>query len=194
MANILLINGSTHENGFNAQLLEKIKELLSEYPHSVSELFWQDIPIFNQSQDYPPPIAVEKVRRAIIASDALFFITPEYNGFCPGGLKNLIDWLSRSINPKNSRGESFIHNRITAVTSAASGGGTAVRHTMEQLLTFVRTRVVSDNACGVAIKKDDWAKGKLTITDDEIAGLKRFVGEFVKQVNADEALRLNPMI
>ena len=194
MANILLINGSTHENGFNAQLLEKIKELLGEYSHSVSELFWQDIPIFNQSQDYPPPISVEKVRRAILASDALFFITPEYNGFCPGGLKNLIDWLSRSVSPINSRGESFIHNRITAVTSAAAGGGVAVRHTMEQLLTFIRTRVVNENSIGIAIKKDDWKSGRLTITEDEIAGLKRFVAEFVKQVNADEALRLNPMI
>lgn len=194
MANILLINGSTHKNGFNSQLLQHIKTIFNELNQEVKELAWQNIPIFSQDNDYPPPPSVERVRRDIIASDALFFITPEYNGFSPGGLKNLIDWLSRSINPKNSRGESFIHNRITAVTSAAAGGGVAVRHTMEQLLTFIRTQVVNEHSCGVTIKEQDWANGTLTITDDEKIGLQRFVQSFLNAVKAKEAERFNPML
>lgn len=194
MNNIFLVNGSTRKKGFNAQLMQKIADIFSECNVSVRELHWQDIPVFCQDNDYPPPPEVERVRRDVVSSMALFFVTPEYNGYCPGGLKNLLDWLSRSMNPANSRGESFIHDRITAVTSAAAGGGVAVRHNMEQLLGFVRTQVVNEYSCGVAIKKDDWKSGALTITDDEAAGLKRFVLSFLQAVKEREELKLNPMI
>ena len=34
-------------------------------------------------------------KEAIIAMDAVLFVTPEYNRSIPGGLKNAIDWASR---------------------------------------------------------------------------------------------------
>ena len=41
------------------------------------------------------PGAVEELRSAIAAADALLVATPEYNGGAPGQLKNALDWASR---------------------------------------------------------------------------------------------------
>ena len=46
MSKVLLINGSTRKNGFNAQLTEQIKVLFQDLNQEVRELFWHDLPIF----------------------------------------------------------------------------------------------------------------------------------------------------
>jgi chromate reductase len=40
-------------------------------------------------------ISARAFKEAIIAVDAVLFVTPEYNRSIPGGLKNAIDWASR---------------------------------------------------------------------------------------------------
>ena len=54
------------------------------------------IPLYNEdvrALGFPPP--AEKLRGQIAASDALLFVTPEYNYSIAGVLKNAIDWASR---------------------------------------------------------------------------------------------------
>ena len=64
------------------------------------DLVFTEIPIGNlplYSQDYDndyPPEALA-LKDAIAASDAVLFVTPEYNRSIPGALKNAIDWGSR---------------------------------------------------------------------------------------------------
>src|SRR3954465_25125 len=61
------------------------------------DLEFTEIPIGNlplSSPDYDdnyPPEATA-LKDAITASDAVLFITPEYNRSIPGALKNAIDW------------------------------------------------------------------------------------------------------
>ena len=65
-----------------------------------SELEFTEIPIGNlplyspdHDADYPPE--ARALKDAIAGSDALLFVTPEYNRSIPGALKNAIDWASR---------------------------------------------------------------------------------------------------
>jgi chromate reductase, NAD(P)H dehydrogenase (quinone) len=64
------------------------------------DLQFSEIPINNlalYSPDYDidyPPEAVA-LKDAIANSDAILFVTPEYNRSIPGALKNAIDWASR---------------------------------------------------------------------------------------------------
>ena len=64
------------------------------------DLEFTEIPIGNlplYSPDYDddyPPEAME-LKEAIGRSDAVLFVTPEYNRSIPGALKNAIDWASR---------------------------------------------------------------------------------------------------
>ena len=64
------------------------------------DLEFTEIPIGNLplyspdfDSDYPPE--AQALKEAIAASDAVLFVTPEYNRSIPGALKNAIDWASR---------------------------------------------------------------------------------------------------
>ena len=174
MAKILMINDSLNPNGFNQQLLNKIKELIGNKAE-VSVLDWREVPFFIQTQEFPAPDAVARVRQEVQGANAIWFVTPEYNYQIPGGLKNLTDWLSRSLDASNSRGESAIHGKITTVSAASSDGGSHVRPLLEDLLAFIRTQVVKENATGVAIKPANWGTGVLEFSDDDIHKLNQQV-------------------
>ena len=53
------------------------------------------MPLYSQDydQNYPPEAIA--LKDAIGRSDAILFVTPEYNRSIPGALKNAIDWASR---------------------------------------------------------------------------------------------------
>ncbi len=174
MAKILMINGSLNSNGFNQQLLNKIIELIGVLAE-VSVLDWKNVPFFVQTEEFPAPDAVASVRQKVQDADVIWFVTPEYNYQIPGGLKNLTDWLSRSLDATNSRGESAIHGKITTVSSASSDGGSHVRPVLEDLLSFIRTQVIKENATGVAIKPANWATGVLEFTDEDIYKLNQHI-------------------
>ncbi len=50
-----------------------------------------DLPHYNEDLESDPPAAYTRFRSAIVASDALLFVTPEFNRGTPGVLKNSID-------------------------------------------------------------------------------------------------------
>ncbi len=56
-----------------------------------------DLPLYNQDFEDAPPAAVTAFRDAIKASQAVLFISPEYNRSVPGVLKNAIDVGSRPM-------------------------------------------------------------------------------------------------
>jgi chromate reductase len=101
------------------------------------ELQFTEIPIGNlplYSQDYDanyPPVARE-FKQAIRNSDAVLFITPEYNRAIPGALKNAIDWASRPW------GENAFNDKPSAVIGGSPGHlGTAVaQQNLRSVLSF----------------------------------------------------------
>ena len=54
----------------------------------------KDLPLYNHDHDADYPPEGRALKEAIAASDAILFVTPEYNRSIPGGLKNAIDWAS----------------------------------------------------------------------------------------------------
>jgi chromate reductase len=72
------------------------------------------------------------LKDAIAKSDAILFVTPEYNRSIPGGLKNAIDWASRPY------GKNSLTRKPTAVIGTSPGAiGTAVaQQHLRSLLSF----------------------------------------------------------
>src|SRR4051812_7953941 len=60
-----------------------------------SEIPIGNLPLYSQDYDTDYPPAARELKEAISRSDAVLFVTPEYNRSIPGALKNAIDWASR---------------------------------------------------------------------------------------------------
>ena len=86
-----------------------------------SEIRFGELPLYNYDYDENFPDVARAFKDAIKESDAILFVTPEYNRSIPGALKNAIDWASRPY------GTNAFARKPTAVIGASPGAiGTAV--------------------------------------------------------------------
>lgn len=67
---ILFIVGSLRKQSFNRQLAEKAAEIVRGRA-DVSFLEWTDVPFFNQDAEFPVPMAVARVRKAVQEADGI---------------------------------------------------------------------------------------------------------------------------
>ncbi len=111
---ILGIAGSFRQKSYNRGALRAAVEIVPET--ATIEIFdLLGIPIFNQDDEQNPPEIVTEFKRKIGESDAILFVTPEYNHSVPGGLKNAIDWASRP------HGDSAWEGKPAAIMGASLG-------------------------------------------------------------------------
>lgn len=97
-----------------------------------TEIPFGDLPLYSYDYDADFPKVAIDFKAAIKQSDAVLFVTPEYNRSIPGGLKNAIDWASRPYGTN-----SFTH-KLSAVIGTSHGAiGTAVaQQSLRSVLGF----------------------------------------------------------
>ncbi len=80
-----------------------------------------------------PPDIVTHLKELIRETDAVLFITPEYNRSFPGVLKNAIDWGSRPY------GQNLWDKKPAAVLGASVGsiGTFGAQHHLRQVLAYL---------------------------------------------------------
>lgn len=123
--------GSLSSKSIN-RLLATALAKLSPPELALTEIPFRDLPLY--SPDYEPdfpPVAMA-LKDAIARSDAILFVTPEYNRSLPGGLKNAIDWASRPY------GKNSFNRKPSAVIGTSPGAiGTAVaQQHLRSLLSY----------------------------------------------------------
>src|SRR5690606_9694400 len=112
--------GSLATQSINRKLAQALIRLAPE-GLEFSEISFRDLPLYSYDYDDDYPEVARSFKAAIKASDAILFVTPEYNRSIPGGLKNAIDWASRPY------GTNAFANKPSAVIGASPGAiGTAV--------------------------------------------------------------------
>jgi chromate reductase len=121
-----------------------------------------DFPLYDadlQAQGFPA--AVEAMGAAILASDGVIIVSPEYNYSVPGVLKNAIDWLSRLPSAP-------FKAKPVLIQSASPGalGGARMQYHLRQTFVFLDGRVLNtpEAMIGGAYGKSDSATGD--VTDD----------------------------
>jgi chromate reductase, NAD(P)H dehydrogenase (quinone) len=121
---------ATHKVGYFVGSLAKAsinrklaKALVRLAPGSLTltEIVIRDLPLYSYDYDADYPAPARAFKQAIEDSDALLFVTPEYNRGIPGSLKNAIDWGSR---PKGNN--AFAHKPSAVIGTSAGKIGTAV--------------------------------------------------------------------
>src|SRR5688500_1487559 len=112
--------GSLSSKSIN-RLLAKALIRLAPAELELTEIPFKDLPLYSPDYDADYPAVAKTFKDAIGASDALLFVTPEYNRSIPGGLKNAIDWASRPY------GKNSLSRKPSAVIGASPGKiGTAI--------------------------------------------------------------------
>lgn len=86
--------GSLSSTSIN-RLLANALARLAPIELQLTEIPIQDLPLYSQDYDANYPAVARVFKQAIMESDAVLFVTPEYNRSIPGCLKNAIDWASR---------------------------------------------------------------------------------------------------
>jgi chromate reductase, NAD(P)H dehydrogenase (quinone) len=130
--NVAVIIGSLRKDSLN----RKIATVLAEIAPPALELKVAEIgelPLYNQDLDANPPKAWTDFRKKIKDSDAVLFVTPEYNRSVPAPLKNAIDIASRPY------GQSVWDGKPGAVISVTPSalGGFGANHHLRQSLVFL---------------------------------------------------------
>lgn len=101
-----------------------------------TEISIRDLPLYSPDfdNDYPP--VATALKEAISSSDAVLFVTPEYNRSIPGALKNAIDWASRPWGTN-----SFDHIPAAVIGASRGSIGTAVaQQSLRGVLSFCNAR------------------------------------------------------
>jgi chromate reductase len=123
--------GSLARGSINRKLANALVHL-SPPELQLEEIPIGDLPLYSYDYDADYPPVARKFKDAIAASDAVLFVTPEYNRSIPGSLKNAIDWASRPY------GQNAFARKPSAVIGTSPGKiGTAVgQQQLRSILAF----------------------------------------------------------
>jgi chromate reductase len=114
------------------RLLAKALVRLAPPTLSMTEIPFRDLPLYSYDHDANYPPVATALKDAISASDAILFVTPEYNRSIPGGLKNAIDWASR---PWGTNSFARKPSAVIGTSPGAIGTAVAQQH-LRSLLSF----------------------------------------------------------
>ena len=106
--------GSLAKESINRKLAKALVRL-APAELTMTEIGFADLPLYSYDYDADFPPAARAMKAALAASDAVLFVTPEYNRSIPGGLKNAIDWASRPW------GQNSFHRKPSGVIGASIG-------------------------------------------------------------------------
>lgn len=129
---VAVLVGSLRRDAFTRRVAEALRTLQpAGLDLHIVEI--RDLALYDQDLEASPPPAWIDFRDRIRKSDAVLFVTPEYNRSIPGGLKNAIDVGSRPY------GQSAWAGKPCAVVSASPGaiGGFGANHHLRQCLVFL---------------------------------------------------------
>jgi len=145
-----------------------------------------NLPLYSPDFDTDYPAQAQALKDAIAASDAVLFVTPEYNRSIPGALKNAIDWASRPW------GQNSFDHMPAAVIGASPGQiGTAVaQQSLRAVLSFCNARQMTAPEAYITL-----TPGLITedgeVTDESTAAfLTNFMQEF--RVHVERVLTVLP--
>jgi chromate reductase len=129
---VAVLVGSLRKDSINRMAANALIELApAELRLGIVEI--GQLQLYNQDLDDQPPAEWTAFRERIAGSNAVLFVTPEYNHSIPAALKNALDVGSRPY------GKSVWNGKPGAVVSASPSaiGGFGANHHLRQTFVFL---------------------------------------------------------
>ncbi|WP_235883759.1 NADPH-dependent FMN reductase [Saccharopolyspora elongata] len=129
--------GSLSKQSINRRLATALSTL-APAELRLTEIPIGDLPLYDHELDADFPQVGWDLKRAVEASDAILFVTPEHNRSIPAALKNAIDWATRPW------GSNSLDGKPVAVIGASPGKvSTAVaQQHLKNILSFTNSPVL----------------------------------------------------
>ncbi|MCP2366183.1 chromate reductase [Agromyces flavus] len=165
--------GSLSSTSINRTLSKALLRVAPEHLE-FTEIPIRDLPLYSPDydDDYPPE-ALE-LKAAIDRSDAVLFVTPEYNRSIPGALKNAIDWASRPWG-RNS----FDHIPAAVIGASPGAIGTAVaQQSLRAVLSFCNARQMTAPEAYITFSPEVFQEDGSITKESTEAFLTEFMNEF----------------
>ena len=139
-----------------------------------SEITIRDLPLYSPDYDADYPPEERTLKDAIAATDAVLFVTPEYNRSIPGALKNAIDWASRPWGQN-----SFDHIPAAVIGASIGQIGTAVaQQSLRGVLSFCNARQMTAPEAYIQFSSDVFGEDGTIHKADTEEFLRSFMTEF----------------
>jgi chromate reductase len=137
---VAVVVGSLRKDSVSRKVARALEALTPDLKFIEMEI--GNLPHFDQDLEATPPAEWVAFRNQVKATDAVLFVTPEYNRGLPGVLKNAIDVGSRPY------GSSVWNGKPGAVISASPGavGGFGAFHQLRQSLVFLNVPALNIEA------------------------------------------------
>ena len=165
--------GSLSSRSINRELSRVLVRLAPE-ELELTEIPIGHLPLYSPDQDdHYPPEAVE-LKDAIHRSQAVLFVTPEYNRSIPGALKNAIDWASRPW------GQNSFDHMPTGMIGASTGQiGTALaQQSLRAVMSFCNARQMTAPEAYLHFSPENFiGNGEVTDKATQVF-LETFMAEF----------------
>lgn len=179
---VAVMVGSLRKDSYNRRLARAVEKLAPK-ELKFEHIRIDDLPLYTQDfdADYPPNAL--RLKRDIESSQALLFVTPEYNRSVPGVLKNAIDIASRPWGTNSFAGKPAA---VIGTSIGSTGTSMAQQHlrnvlayldvpTLAQPEVFVHFKdgLIADDG---TIDNDGTRKFLQGFVDDYVAWVRRFTG------------------
>ncbi len=120
---ILAFAGSLRKGSYNKMLVRAAAAAAERAGATVTVLDLKELalPVYDGDDEEASglPAGAKRLKKLMMESDGFLISTPEYNSSVPGGLKNAIDWASRSEGDEKEL--AAFRGKTAAVMSASPG-------------------------------------------------------------------------
>lgn len=139
-----------------------------------TEISIGSLPLYNPDHDSNYPPEANALKAAIAQSDAVLFVTPEYNRAIPGALKNALDWASRPWGQN-----SFDHLPAAVIGASVGSIGTALaQQNLRAILSFCNARQMTSPEAYIHYTSEKFSATGEIIDESTELFLRNFLAEF----------------
>lgn len=178
MNRILAFSGSFSKDSINHKLVSYTARLISNCEVEVIRLSDFEAPLYSKEReaDGGIPEPIQQLRKLFDEADGFILSTPEYKRSIPGGLKNTIDWLSRTS------GKTFQEKPVLLMTATPGGrGGQSVLGHLSSVIPFWGAKLIGPFS--LPVFQDNFLENRLNEPFD--SELKSKIKELKDAIAAD---------